>query len=61
MTQEGEMKNICPWDITAGRELPSSPPPNPPSFTQLFWIKGKEKVAGAMQMPGSHLWQAEML
>lgn len=56
MTQEGEMKNICPWDITAGRELPSPHPPQSPFFYTTVLDQGKGEGGGSY----ANAWQSFM-
>lgn len=57
MTQEGEITFV---PGTSQQEENCLPPP-PPFFYTTVLDQGKEKVAGDMQMLGSHLWQPEMV
>lgn len=63
MIQEGEEKNICicPWDITAGRELPFFFFSLPSFILHQFLDHVEEKVTGDMQILRSHLWKPEIL
>lgn len=56
MTQEGEITFV---PGTSQQEENCLPPP--PFFYTTVLDQGKEKVAGDMQMLGSHLWQPEMV